>query len=116
MAVTDHNYPVTSYAITMLSRGFGWIQLKDGDKDAGYVYFTDSTGAGNEDRFGAEGSDHPYIVMHQPISLWNTFVDILRNEKPLYIRGAQSGPGQPVLTFFGNSTDEPTGEGEASHP
>jgi hypothetical protein len=113
MAVKDFNYPVTSYAITMMRRGFGWIQLKDGDKNAGYVYFTDSDGPGDKDRFGAEGSDHPYVVMHQPISLWGTFVDILRNEKPLYIRGFQSGPDQPVSTFFGNSTEEPVGEGEA---
>jgi hypothetical protein len=106
----EHKYPVTNYSVTLMKKGFGWIQLKDGEKDAGYIYFTDENG--QSDRFGAVNSDHPYIVTHQPIHLWSTFLDILRNEKPLYIRGYQNDANSEVSAFFGTSTDEPSGEGE----
>jgi hypothetical protein len=105
----DIKYTITSYSITMMKDGFGWIRLKDGQRDAAYIYFTDQEG--RHDRFGAEDSDHPYVVMHQPIRLWSSVIDILRYEKPLYIRGYQSESGSPVSTFFGTSMDEPVGEG-----
>lgn len=58
--------------------------------------------------FGGD-DDHPYIIMNQPIENWPLILDLLRNEKPLYIRGYQATDGGPVDTFFGTSTDEVAG-------
>lgn len=107
---TDITYPVTSYSVTLMKGGFGWLELKDGSRSAAYMYFSDQTG--EEDRFGAQNTDHPYIVTHLPVHLWSTVIDMLRNERPIYVRGYQSDASQPVTAFFGTSTDEPVGEGE----
>lgn len=106
---TEFQWPVSSYSVTMLSNGFGWIQLKDGEEDAGYIYVNDRPN--QKDRFGGIGGPHPYIVMHQPLELWQTLLDVLRNEGPLYIRGYQPEGGE-VSAFFGTNTEEPVGEGE----
>ncbi len=106
----EHRWPVTNYSITMEHRAFGWIELKDGDQIAGYIYFTDEPDE-TMPRFGAEHGAHPYVVMSVPTAQWHVVLDILRHERPLHIRGFQSDGGD-VSAFFGTSTDEPVGEGE----
>lgn len=107
----EHTWPVSSYVITLYgSTGFGWIQLTHGARAVGYIYFEQNpTDSG---RFGGSDPENPYIVMSQPIQNWQLILDVLRNEKPLYIRGYQATEGGPVSTFFGTSTEEPVGEGE----
>jgi len=109
MAV-EHRWPVTSYSVTIEHRTFGWIELKDGDQFAGYIYFTDEI-AETMPRFGAVHSAHPYIVMSVPTAQWQMILDILRHERPLYIRGYQPDGGE-MSASFGTSTGEPVGEGE----
>jgi hypothetical protein len=104
---TEHTWPVTSYSVTIWGPGFGVIHLKDGDEDAGYIYFRDEPPDTGIFRGG-----RPYIVMSQPKEMWLVILDILRNERPLYIRGYQANDGDPVSYFFGTTTDEPVGEGE----
>jgi hypothetical protein len=104
---TDQTWPVTSYSITLYQgTGFGWIRLKHGADDSGYIYFKKDPPAGGD--FGGNPA-HPYIVMNQPIENWHFILDLLRHEKPLYIRGVQTTPGGQVDTFLGTSTDEPVG-------
>jgi hypothetical protein len=86
---TQYAYPVTSYNITMMSQGFGWIEVKNKNEDAAYIYFTDD--ASQKDRFGGVGRlPYPYIVMYEPIRLWSTIIDILKNQKNLQVRGYQN--------------------------
>ena len=82
---------------------------ENGSQDAGYIYFDKDPPVDGD--FGGS-DDQPYVIMHQPIANWPLILDILRHEKPLYIRGTQSADDQPVSTFFGTATDEPVGEGE----
>jgi hypothetical protein len=65
-----------------------------------------------DDSFGAPDSAHPYIDMYQPPYRLPVFLDILRNEKPFFIRGYQEDDAGPVRTTFGTSVEEPVGEGE----
>lgn len=94
----------------MEHRAFGWIELKDGDQIAGYIYFIDEPDE-TMPRFGAVHSAHPYIVMSLPTTQWSVVLDILRHERPLYIRGFQPDRGK-ISASFGTNTDEPVGEGE----
>lgn len=107
----EHKWPVSSYSVTMVNGipSFGWIKLNDGDKPAGFIYFQDSP---SENASFGGPSEHPYIIIYQPISMWPVILDVLRNEKPLYIRGIQPTDNTPVTAMFGTSTDEPVGEGE----
>lgn len=105
----EHTWAITSYSVTIWGPGFGVIQLKDGNEDSGYIYFRDDPPV-----TGIFRGARPYIVMSQPKEMWGVILDLLRNEKPLYIRGVQSGDGDgsPIQYFFGTSTQEPVGEGE----
>jgi hypothetical protein len=107
----EYTHPVTSYSVTMYGgTGFGWIQLKNGDRDAGYIYFRENP----PDDGAFSSGEPPYIITSQPITNWPVVLDLLRNERPLFIRGYQATDGDPVSTFFGTATDEPVGEGEGS--
>ena len=104
----QYQYEVTTYAIEIRRAGFGWLELKDNVDLVGYIYFGDDPSP--KDRFGG---DRPYIVMHQPIQMWSTIIDILRNEKPLYISGYQSDAAAEVSAAFGTgNAAEPVGEGK----
>ena len=56
MAV-EHSWPVTGYSIALTSRAFGWIELKDGEHVAGYIYFQDEPDE-TMPRFGANHMAH----------------------------------------------------------
>jgi hypothetical protein len=107
----EFSYPVTNYSVTMYGgTGFGWIRLTNGDRDVGYIYLRE-----NPPNDGAFSSgDEPYIIASQPIASWPILLDMLRNERPLYIRGYQATDDGPVSTFFGTSTTEPVGENEGA--
>lgn len=45
------------------------------------------------------GTNHPYIAMYSPISMWNTIINILESEKQLQIY-ANNSSGQ-ISAFFG---------------
>ncbi len=109
MAV-EHSWPVTGYSIALTSRAFGWIELKDGEHVAEYIYFQDEPDE-TMPRFGANHGAHPYVVMSLPTARCCTILDILWHEQALHIRGFQPDGGE-VSAFFGTSTDEPVGEGE----
>ena len=102
-------YSVTSYSIVLYGgTGFGWIQLRNETRDVGYIYLKADPA---EDGAFSSG-EAPYIILSQPIANLPVLLDILRNERPLYVRGYQATEGGPVSTFFGTATDEPVGEGE----
>ena len=66
-----------------------------------YVRFNDPGMA-----FEADGMLGSIIRMHLPSTMFQSVLDILRNEKPVHIYFAQ-GRG-----FFGTASTEPVGEGE----
>lgn len=43
--------------------------------------------------------------------MWPVVLDVLRSEKPLYVRGYRNDQGK-VTVFFGTSSQEPVGEAE----
>ncbi|WP_445718294.1 hypothetical protein [Flavobacterium sp.] len=101
-------YKITSYSITLSNsvdkkEGFGWIELKDGNNIVGNIYFQSKS---EDDRFGGGDANRPlYIVMHQPLSMWNTILEILRNEKSVFIRAYQADANSPVNTFIETSSN-----------
>ena len=56
--------------------------------------------------FEADDESGGIIRMHLPSAMFQSVLDILRNEKPVHVYFAQ-GRG-----FFGTSSTEPVGEGE----
>ncbi len=52
-------------------------------------------------------SENGLIVMHFPISAFSRIIDLLRNEKPAYLRHRE---GKPFVAALDTST-EPIGEG-----
>ncbi len=98
---------VTSYHILIYGSEQGYqtnraqIQLKNGNTVVAWVRFNDAGMA-----FEADSNAGGIIKMHLPSAMFQSVVDILRNEKPINIYFAQ-GRG-----FFGTSTSEAVGEGE----
>lgn len=98
---------VTSYHILIYGSEQGYqtnraqIQLSNGTTVVAWLRFNDPgmTWEADSDAGGI-------IKMHLPSSMFQSVVDILRNEKPINIYFAQ-GRG-----FFGTSTSEPVGEKE----
>ena len=97
---------VTGYSILMYGGPDGYqtnraqIQLTDGNAVVAWLRFNDPGMA-----FEADSLLGSIIRMHLPSTMFQSVIDILRNEKPLNIYFAQ-GRG-----FFGTSA-EPIGEGE----
>jgi hypothetical protein len=56
--------------------------------------------------YEADSDSGGIIKMHLPTAMFQSVLDVLRNEKPIRIYFAQ-GRG-----FFGTATKEPVGEGE----
>jgi hypothetical protein len=75
--------PVTRYNITLdpAQDGafLGWIELINGDKDAGYIYFE------NPPKPPHLSSQKTYIVMSFQPSFFETLLSILRSEKDVRI-------------------------------
>lgn len=101
-------YPVMTYSVTML-RDFGWIELRDNTGEAGYIYFIDNNT--DPDLITSKPGGRPYMVTKMARSMWHVVLDVLRNEKPLYVRGYRNDQGK-VTVFFGTSSQEPVGEAE----
>lgn len=97
---------VTSYSILVYGGADGYqtnrsqIQLMNGNTVVAWLRFNDPGMA-----FEADSMLGDIIRMHLPTSMFQSVLDILRNEKPLNIYFAQN------RGFFGTST-EPVGEGE----
>lgn len=97
---------VTSYSILVYGGPDGYqtnrsqIQLMNGNTVVAWLRFNDPGMA-----FEADSMLGDIIRMHLPTSMFQSVLDILRNEKPLNIYFAQN------RGFFGTST-EPVGEGE----
>lgn len=85
MAVSRTN-TITSHRVTLMPpspsqpQAFGWIQLKNGEADAGYIYLTSPPVVPHL------SFDKDYIVTSMPMSELTTILDILRREKELQIR------------------------------
>jgi len=77
------------------------ITLYDNGKPVAYVRFNDPGMA-----FETDSNVGGIIKMHLPSSMFQSVLDILRNEKPINVYFAQ-GRG-----FFGTGTTEPVGEAE----
>jgi hypothetical protein len=98
---------VTSYSILIYGGPDGYqtnraqIQLKDGNTVVAWVRFNDPAMF-----FEADSMLGNIIRMHLPSSLFQSVLDILRNEKPLNIYFAAG------RAFFGTSGEEQVGEGE----
>ncbi|MCW4017141.1 MAG: hypothetical protein NWF00_00420 [Candidatus Bathyarchaeota archaeon] len=98
---------VTSYHILIYGSEQGYqtnraqIQLKNGSKVVAWIRFNDPGMA-----FESDSNVNGIIRMHLPSTMFQSVVDILRNEKPIHIYFAQ-GRG-----FFGTASSEPVGEEE----
>ena len=98
---------VTSYHILIYGSAQGYqtnrvqIQLSNGNTVVALIRFNEPGMV-----FEADSNAGGIIKMHLPSSMFQSVVDILRNEKPINIYFAQ-GRG-----FFGTSTSEPVGEAE----
>ena len=98
---------VTSYHILIYGSAQGYqtnraqIQLKNGNTVVAWIRFNDPDMV-----FEADSNTGGIIKMHLPSTMFQSVLDILRNEKPINIYFAQ-GRG-----FFGTSTSEPVGEAE----
>ena len=98
---------VTSYQILMYGSPEGYqtnraqIALYNGTKVVAYVRFNDPGMF-----FEADSEVNGIIKMHLPSAMFQSVIDILRNEKPINIYFAQ-GRG-----FFGTGSLESVGEAE----
>ncbi len=98
---------VTSYHILIYGSEQGYqtnraqIQLNDGAKVVAWIRFNDPGML-----FETDSNIDGIIKMHLPSSMFQSVIDILRNEKPINIYFAQ-GRG-----FFGTSSLEPVGKAE----
>jgi len=98
---------VTSYHILIYGSAQGYqtnraqIALYGGSKVVAYVRFNDP-GMTFENDSNVGG----IIKMHLPSTMFQSVIDILRNEKPINVYFAQ-GRG-----FFGTGSTEPVGEAE----
>jgi hypothetical protein len=98
---------VTSYQILMYGSPEGYqtnraqIALYNGAKVVAYVRFNDPGMF-----FEADSEVNGIIKMHLPSAMFQSVIDILRNEKPINIYFAQ-GRG-----FFGTGSLESVGEAE----
>lgn len=98
---------VTGYNVLIYGSQQGYqtnraqITLKNGDKVVAYVRFNDP-----EMAWEADSELNGKIKMHLPASMFQSVVDILRNEKPINIYFAQG------RAFLGTSTYEEVGEAE----
>ncbi len=78
--------PITGYRLTLLPatrqqpEPFGWIQLRNGSSDAGYIYL-DS--ASSDPHLSANDS---YIVTQMPMQELDVLLFVLRGERNLQIR------------------------------
>lgn len=80
------------------TRGKAEIWFKDtSDRSAGRIYFVDSKKGLSKDFVDRGGNP----VIHLPFDMFHDVLDIIRNEKPLYL-----GDG------FLSTSDEPVGEAE----
>ena len=78
------------------------IQLSDNaGKSLAWLRFNDPGMA-----FESDAMDNGIIRMHLPSTMFQSVLDVLRNESPVHVYFAQ-GRG-----FFGTGTQEPVGEGE----
>ncbi len=100
---------VTRYHILVYGseEGYGTnraqIALYGGDgKVAAYVRFNDPGML-----FESDSNASGIIRMHLPSTMFQSVLDILRNEKPIHIYFAQN------RGFFGTASTEPVGEGDA---
>lgn len=97
---------VTSYSVLVYGGPDGYqtnraqIQLRDGNIVVAWLRFNDPGMA-----FEADSLLGNIIRMHLPSSMFQSVLDMLRNEKPLTVYFAQN------RGFFGTA-DEPVGEGE----
>jgi hypothetical protein len=97
---------VTGYEIRIYGTQDGWagtrslIILYNGETAIGYIRFREA-GADlpNDSQSGSR------IVMYLPVAQFNAVVDVLRNEKPIYLVFTDNH------AFLSTST-EPVGEGE----
>jgi hypothetical protein len=103
-------YAVVSYSVTML-KDIGWIQLRDNEGDAGYIYFIDSNT--DPDLITSQPGGRPHMVTKMSRAMWPVVLDLLRNEKPLYVRGYRTDQGK-VTVFFGTTSQEQVGEAEGT--
>lgn len=102
--------PITGHLLTLMpptaqqKDPFGWIELLNGSKAAGYVYLETDLTPGNPHLSG----DGSYIVTAMPMSSLSVLLDILRNEKNLQIRyfdpqSPNVGPSVFIEPAFGGA-------------
>ncbi len=98
---------VTSYHILVYGSEQGYqtnrsqVTLYDGDKVVAYLRFNDPGMT-----FETDSNVGGIIKMHLPSTMFQSVIDILRNEKPINVYFAQ-GRG-----FFGTGSTEAVGEKE----
>jgi len=98
---------VTTYHILIYGSSEGYqtnraqITLYEASKVVAYVRFNDPGMT-----FEADSNENGIIKMHLPSTMFQSVIDILRNEKPINVYFAQ-GRG-----FFGTASTEQVGEAE----
>lgn len=104
--------PVTDYRIALLGdtpdRVFGWIELLNAGKSAGFIYFSSESQVEKPHL----GGNNTYIVMHQPVSMLSNLLSILRVERSLQIRFFDPEAAGVDPTAFLETPGTPIGQGE----
>ena len=99
--------PITGFAITIMSPDpngdlLGWIELRNGTKDAGYIYFSD-TPPFPPPHLSFEKT---YIVMTLRWSSYANVVTLLQTVKPLQIRFVDpETAGVPPSAFLESASE-----------
>ena len=96
----DLTNPITDHELVLMPGSpvhptfFGWIRLLNGNRDAGYVYLTDTL-----EKSHLSGAKE-YIVTSVPVAMLQPMLDVLRNERNLQIRFAASDDQDPDPSGF----------------
>lgn len=86
---------------------YGWIGLYGKNEEKAFVYFlTDEDNI--PDAFVVNINDNARLTMFLPKSAWSDWIDLLRNEKPLW---CSLYPDRPSYSYITTKL-EPVGEGE----
>ena len=90
--------PVTGYRTSLYRHGadadfLGWIQLTNGEDDAGYIYIRRPVASPN---LGSSG----YVVMDVPPELLDALLSILQSDEPLQIRFDKASAASEASAFL----------------
>lgn len=96
------NNEISGYNVTLMSNGFGWIELTHGGHAAGFIYLSDEKDGSDRigNKAGREGAP-PYVVMHHPYTFMTGLLHILDNQTNLRIELNEETGSEALLLSSG---------------